>query len=64
MVDFDRPDAGRVGQCGTAHPGEAQADADVHVGQAGTKWAEQQDGGVIESIRDLGPCRDDPDQDE
>ena len=64
VVDLDRPDAGRVGQCRAAHPREAQADADVHVGQAGAKWAEEQHGSVIESIGDLGPGRDDPDEDE
>ena len=35
VADLDRADPGRVGQRGAAHPREAEADGDVHVGEAG-----------------------------
>ena len=64
MIDLDRPDARRIRERGAAHPGESQADADVDVGEAGTKRPKQHERGLVEPVGDLGPSGGDPDQDE
>ena len=64
VADFDRADPGGVGQRSATHPREAEADADVHVGQAGTQRAEQQDRRVVQPVGDLRPGGHDADQDE
>ena len=64
VADLDRADAGRIGQRRAAHPREAEADRDVHVGEAGAQRAEQEEGGVVQAVGDLRSGRHDPDHDE
>ena len=64
VVDLDRPDAGRVGERGAAHPREPEADADVDVREARAERAQQHEHGVVQARGDLGARGHDPDQDE